>query len=86
MPVAFRVGFSINHGHIGNGAVGYPHFGAVQDIFIALFFSHGGHGRHIGARIRLGKPHASDPFAGDQSGKIFSALRLGTVLEKCICT
>jgi hypothetical protein len=81
-----RIGLGIDHGDVGDGTVGDPHFGAVENIAVPAFFRRGGHGGHVGTGIGLGQPHAADPLSGSQLGNVLAALRLGAVAEKGVRT
>ena len=62
-PTDHTVEFGPNNGHIGDGSVGDPHFGTVQEIVVALVFCFGDHVAGVGAVVGLGKAETADPFA-----------------------
>ena len=74
-----RVGFGVDHIHVGVGAVGDPHLVAVQDIAIAVALRVQRHAHHVRARVRLGHGQGADLFTATQGGQIALFLRLAAV-------
>ena len=76
---AMRLGLGPDHEHIGDGGVGNPHLGAVQNVAIGGFLRHGLHARRVGPGIRFGQAKAADPFTRGQFRQVFLALFFGAV-------
>jgi len=69
-----------DHKHIGDGAVGDPHFAARQAVAAIHRPRTGNHRARVGAVVRLGKTEAANPFARRQLGQVLLFLRFGTEL------
>ena len=66
-----RVVFCPNHEHIGNRAIGNPHFRARNAVATLDFFRTGNHTARVRAVIRLSQTKATDPFARSEFGQVF---------------
>ncbi len=64
-----------HHRHIGNGRIGNPGLGAVEQVATVHLPGAGAHGTRIGTVIRLGETEAADPLAGGQFRQVFLAHR-----------
>ncbi len=73
--------------HVGEAAIGDPHFLAVQNVMRAIRrkFRAGQRILRIGAGLWLGKAIGADPFAGRELGKIFFLLLLGSKVNDGQC-
>ena len=74
-----RVGFGVNHERVRVGAVGDPHFAAVEDVTVAAPVGAGAHRDHVGPRARLTHGERADMLAGDELRQIFALLLLSAV-------
>ena len=59
-----------DHEHVGNRAVGDPHFGAGQAIAALDLLGAGDHRARIGTVIRFGQAEAADVLASRQLGQV----------------
>ena len=66
-----------DHKHIGNRAVGNPHFGAAQGVASGYFLGAGDHAAGVRAMVGLGQAKAADPLASGQLGQVLLLGRLG---------
>ena len=80
---AFRaclyVGFGVDNVNVGVGAVGDPHFVAVQHVVVTGIFGAQFHGNNVGAGVGLGHGECADVFAADEFGQVFLLLLFGSV-------
>src|SRR5712691_3543183 len=74
------IGFGPDDGDIGNTAIGNPHFGAIQDVRIAIASRCCAHTAGVAARIRLGQPEAAYGLAARHTWQPALLLLLGTEL------
>jgi hypothetical protein len=67
------------HVKVGNAAVGDPGFFAIQHPTLAQCITHAlraaGHGRHVGARLRLGQRKRGNGLATGHARQVALALR-----------
>src|SRR5712692_3392365 len=74
------IGFSPDDGDIGNAAVGNPHFGAVQNVRIAIEPRRRAHTAGGAARIRLGQSEAANRLASRDARQPALLLLLRAIL------
>ncbi len=75
VDAAFFV-FGPNNGHIAEGGVGDPHFGAVEQVMVAHILKVGDHATGVGAKVGFGQTEAAQPFAARQFGQVLLTLLL----------
>src|SRR5207244_11627036 len=68
-----------DHGDVGDGAVGDPELGPVQDVRIALPPGARLHRARVGAMVGLGETEAPDLLARSEAREPLLLLRLGAV-------
>ncbi len=73
------IGFGVDDQGIGVGAVGNPHFGAVEDVGVAVFFGAQAHGDDIRAGVGFAHGEGADGGAIEQGGQVFLLLGFGAV-------
>src|SRR5215469_18842139 len=71
--VVFR--FGPDDGYVSEGAVGDPHFFAVEDVLVSFFHGASEHAAWVGAELRFGEAEAADGLAGLQKGQPMVFLR-----------
>src|SRR5208337_3462278 len=77
----FVFAFGPNHGNIGEGAIGDPHFFAVENVTASLFRRPRQHASGIGAELRLREAEGANRFPGAQTGKPLIFLRVAAKSE-----
>ena len=65
-----RIGFGVDHQHVGIAAIGDPHLAAVEDETVACRFGAQLHADHVAAGIGLGHGQCADTGTGDQAGQV----------------
>src|SRR5471032_2267238 len=75
----FQVVLGVDHQHVGVGAVGDPHFRAVEHPAVTFEIGAQLHADDIGAGVGFGHGERADVFAGNQFGQVFLFLLSGTV-------
>src|SRR5262249_30418109 len=70
------LGLGPDHEDVGDGRVGDPHLGALEDIAALDLAGARLHPGRVRAMVGLGEAKAADPFAARQLWKVFLALRL----------
>ena len=68
--------FGPDDGHVREGAVGDPHFFAVEDVLVSFFHGASEHAAGVGAELRFGEAEAADGLAGLEKGEPVVFLRL----------
>ena len=71
--------FGPDDGHVREGAVGDPHFFAVEDVLVSFFHGASEHAAGVGAELRFGEAEAADGLAGLEKGEPAVFLRLAAV-------
>ena len=69
-----RFGLGVDHIGVGIGAVGDPHFVAVEHVAVAFFVGAQAHAYHVGAGAGLAHGERADVLAADQFGQVLLAL------------
>ncbi|MDT4822676.1 hypothetical protein FQZ97_558830 [compost metagenome] len=64
------IGLGVDHQGVRVGAVGDPHFGAVQHVAVAFFLGAQLHADHVGTGARLAHGQRAHVFPGDQLGQV----------------
>ena len=64
------VGDRVDHGHVGQGAVGDEGLGAVQEPASSRALGPGGDGGRVRTGAGFGQPHAADPLSARQTGQV----------------
>ena len=73
------IGLGVDHQGLGDGTVGDPHLGAVEDVTVAALVGARRHGDDVGAGAGLGHGERADMLAGDQLRQVCALLRLAAV-------
>jgi len=75
----FVLAFGPDDGNVGEGAVGDPHFFAVEDVLAAFLDGAREHPAGVGAELRLGEAEAANGFAFLEQWEPFIFLGLASI-------
>ena len=73
------LGLGPDHEDVGDGRVGDPHLGALEEVAAVDLAGPGLHAAGIRAVVRLGQAEAADQLAGRQARQVLAALRLAAI-------
>jgi hypothetical protein len=82
----FGFGFGVNHQGVGIGAVGDPHFVAVQNVIAAFVLSFELHADDVRARTWLAHGQGAHVLTTDELGQVLLLLRFGAIAFDLIHT
>src|SRR5262249_46029655 len=81
-----RARFGVENYHIGDGAVGNEHFGAVDDIASIYRTRYGANAHSVGTSIRLGEPQRADHLGAGEARQVFPLLFLRAIAHDVVST
>src|SRR5690606_34994799 len=82
----FEVGFGVDDVGVCVGAVGDPHFVAVEHEVVAFVAGREFHGDDVGASVGLRHGQGADVFAANKFGQVFLFLFFGAVAMNLVHT